>query len=308
MKYEFFSIWRVSVLAFFILHTSSFILAPSASAQFLVPASEPVPHPVLNPLVASYALTSIYTAPRDTVPMRLALDNSATTPGHKSVFLAAALSAVLPGLGEYYVGDHIWRGMIFTGVEAGLWVGMIRWNQRGNDSTTAFHSFSDAHFSTTRYSNNLDSTIASLHLDSGIILAHGNDIASIGRAEAVLDSFYSSNTFVADDYGHRLVDPSVDNQQYYEMISKYTQYIPGWDNIGNWSEASFMRADLNYQYQVADYFLFGIILNHVLSAIDAALLARDHNSPLTLHGDLIQSTLPNGSMAYIPTAFVQYRF
>ena len=296
------------MLAFFIFHTSYFILAPSASAQFLVPVRV-LEHPVsLNPLIESYALTSIPTAPRDTVPMRLAIDNTSAHPGHKSVFIAAALSAVLPGLGEYYVGDNIWRGMIFTGVEAGLWVGMVRWNQRGNDSTTAFHSFSDAHFSTTRYSINLDSTIASLHLDSGIILAHGNNITSINHAEAVLDSFYSSNTFVADDYGHRLVDPSIDNQQYYEMIYKYDQYFPGWDNATNYHTAAGMSADMNYQYQVANYFLYGIILNHVLSALDAALLARDHNSPLTLHGDVIQSALPNGSMAYIPTAFVQYRF
>ncbi len=239
--------------------------------------------------------------------MRFASDKT-SAPGHKSVFLAAALSAILPGLGEYYVGDDIWRGMIFTGIEAGLWVGMIRWNQRFNDSLSVFYAFSDKHFSTTRYANNLDSNITSLHLDSGIVVANGNNIASINRAEAILDSFYSSNKYVADDYGHRLVDPSVDDQQYYEMISKYDQYIPGWDNLANYNLASLMRADANVQADVANIFLYGIMLNHVLSAIDAALLARDHNSPLRLHSDLMEFPLPNGAMAYVPTANIEYRF
>jgi hypothetical protein len=69
-----------------------------------------------------------------------------------------------------------------------------------------------------------------------------------------------------------------------------------------------MRADLNTQYDVANIFLYGIMLNHVLSAIDAALLARDHNSPLRLHSDLMEFPLPNGAMAYVPTAKIEYRF
>jgi hypothetical protein len=305
---KFFSIRRVSVLALFILPAFYFLFVPSARAQFLVSVKEQAPPAAVNPLVASYVLTNIPTVQRDTVPMRFAVDNTSSLPGHKSVFLAAAFSAILPGLGEYYVGDDIWRGMIFTGVEAGLWVGMIRWNQRFNDSLNAFYAFSDKHFSTTRYANNLDSVIASVHLDSGTIVAKGNNIASINRAEIILDSFYASNSFVSDDYGHQLVNPAVDNQQYYEMISKYDQYIPGWDFVGNWSLASLMRADANAQADVANIFLYGIILNHVLSAIDAALLARDHNSPISLHGDVIQTTLPNGFMAFIPTAFIEYRF
>ncbi len=303
----FFPFCRTCVFAPFLFLVSCFLLTPSTRAQFLNPVVKPEPTRSINPLIASYALTNIATVPRDTVPMRFASDKT-SAPGHKSVFLAAALSAILPGLGEYYVGDNMWRGMIFTGVEAGLWVGMIRWNQRFNDSLNAFYAFSDKHFSTTRYANNLDSVLASLHLDSGIVVANGKNIASINRAEATLDSFYASNTYSSDDYGHQLVNPSVDNQQYYEMISKYDQYIPGWDNTGNYNLASLMRADANMQADVANIFLYGIILNHVLSAIDAALLAHDHNSPLRLHSDMMQFPLPNGSMAYVPAANIEYHF
>jgi hypothetical protein len=305
-----FSIRRAYLLAQLLLLTSYFLLPNSAKAQFLVPVSEPASRPALNPLVASYALTNDFAAPRDTVPMRLASDKTSTSPGHKSVFLAAALSAILPGLGEYYVGDDIWRGMIFTGIEAGLWVGYVRWNQRFNDSLSAFYAFSDKHWSTTRYGDSLNALLAANNVsaDSCNCYASGNNIASINRAEAELDFLYESDPN-GDPYGHRLVDPSVNNQQYYEMISKYDPpYNEGWDNFANYSLAGLMRADANVQADVANIFLYGIMLNHVLSAIDAALLARDHNSPLRLHSDVIQCPQPNGSVAYVPTANIEYRF
>jgi hypothetical protein len=72
--------------------------------------------------------------------------------------------------------------------------------------------------------------------------------------------------------------------------------------------ASEMRANMNYQYQVAGYFLWGIIANHVLSAIDAALLASSHNARLHLQGGMILRLFPDGEMGYVPTANVEYTF
>ncbi len=301
---------RAFLLVSFVLFISSSFLASPTSAQFrnlVVKLQHCDTH---NPLVASYELTNCPIVPCDTVPISFASENASARSGHKSVVLAALLSAVLPGLGEYYVGDDIWRGMIFTGVEAGLWVGMIRWNQRFNDSLNAFYAFSDTHWSTTRYGDSLNALLAANNIsaDSCNCYASGNNIASINRAEAELDFLYESDPS-GDPYGHRLVDPTVDNQQYYEMISKYNPpYNEGWDNFANYNLAGFMRADANVQADVANIFLYGIMLNHVLSAIDAALLARDHNSPLRLHSDMMQFPLPNGSMAYVPAANIEYHF
>jgi hypothetical protein len=296
------------LVALFLLHGCWCLVTSSARAQFLTPDKATGAQTSLNNLVASYAITSIPAAPRDTVPMLFASDKT-TVSGHKSVFLAAVLSAILPGLGEYYVGDNIWRGLVFTGVEAGLWVGMIRWNQRFNDSLNGFYAFSDKHWSTARYGDSLNATLSAYHVsDSCNCYAMGNNIASINRAEAQLDSIFASNPF-GDPYGHRLVNPSIDNQQYYEMISKYPDpYTNGWDNAANFNLAGFMRADANAQADVANIFLYGIILNHLLSAVDAALMARDHNSPVNVFGNVIQHTMPDGSTAYFPTAHLEYRF
>ncbi|MFI5202444.1 MAG: hypothetical protein ACHQNE_08655, partial [Candidatus Kapaibacterium sp.] len=294
-----------------------FLLPSSASAQFLYPFGSRVTEQPHNPLLASYALANVVPAPIDTVPMAFA-QRDASTPGRKSGFLAAALSLVIPGLGEYYVGDHVWRGMIFTGMEAGLWLGYIHWNQRGDNAQNSFYNFSAAHFSRGRYAGHLDSLLLSdtqwARTLYPIDRADSGNIASINRAEAALDSLKNISSgqvfpnLSDSDYTHRLIDPDVDFQQYNEMISKYWQYISGWDQMANWSTASFMRADAQHQYDIARDFLFGIFLNHALSALDAALLARDHNSPIHLHGDLIERSYPDGTIGFIPTASVEYRF
>ena len=237
----------------------------------------------------------------DSVSMPMATSSFA---GKKSPVLAGFLSLAVPGLGEYYVGDQVWRGAIFTGIEIGAWIERAHWTARGDDSTAAFRAFGDNHWSTSNYAKYLDQLLKSRGFDS---VAHGGDGASINRAEAILDSLRFT------DFTHRLTFN--DQQQYYELISKYIQYRPGWDDFtaidvqspNNIRHAD-MRANMNDQYGVATFFLYGIIVNHVLSAIDAALLARDHNSNLRLQVELRNRPLPDGSMGYIPSADFTFTF
>jgi len=92
-----------------------------------------------------------------------------------------------------------------------------------------------------------------------------------------------------NEFSHRL--PSTRTQQYYEMIGKY----PG--QFGNaWSDASFdrkysgpdnitsnnnfymdMRDEANRYYDIAQYGLMAVLINHVVSAIDAGFTTRNYN-------------------------------
>jgi hypothetical protein len=65
---------------------------------------------------------------------------------------------------------------------------------------------------------------------------------------------------------------------------------------------------MNRQYEIAQTFVYGIFLNHALSAIDAVLLARDHNSALRVQGETRQRSLPDGTTEYQMKANVSYRF
>lgn len=259
-----------------------------------------------NPLIADYAIAHCSSTPLSVVPLGVE-PNTSSESGHKSPFLAAMLSLAVPGLGEVYVGDNVWRGVIFAGLEAGLWIEMFHWNHRGDDSTLTFQSYSDKHWSTYWYADSLD-TVLSEHNVPDSLFANGSSIKSINRAERLLDSIYASDPS-GDPFTHQLQDPAIDNQQYYEMISKYPlQYLRGWDNLGNFNQASASRAELNSEYDIGRIFLYGIFLNHALSAIDAALLARDHNSALRLHGDIIERPLPDGTLGFVPAARIEYRF
>jgi hypothetical protein len=285
---------RILVIASFLLG-----LVSEGQAQFI---ERPADHD-RNQLVNSYTFFSEI-APSDEVP--LGLSSTADLPGKKSPFLAAALSLIIPGLGEYYVGDQIWRGVIFTVLEAGLWYGNITYTNRGDDSTAAFHEFAHQNWKPELYAEHLNEMLKVRKVDD--LITDPNDFSQINAAEDTLNSLH------ADFFTHRL--PGFGEQQYYELISKYHQFARGWadatcDSL-SCSPMSFrhavMRDNMNRQYEIAQTFVYGIFLNHALSAIDAVLLARDHNSALRVQGETRQRSLPDGTTEYQMKANVSYRF
>lgn len=223
---------------------------------------------------------------------------------HKNPYVAAALSLVLPGLGEYYVGDQMWRGMIFTAIDAGLWLGHFTYLARGEDSITAFRAFADANWDPARYADTLNWLLEKSDINDRI--DDPTNFSEINDAEDTLAIFVQGFPI-----SHRL--PAKGSQQYYELISKYLQFSHGWVDHQSGGPSSLylrhadMRANMNYQFEVADYFLFGLILNRVLSAVDAVLLTKSHNAPLRLHGELRTIDGPQGK-EFIPTAKLRLRF
>ena len=297
-------------LSLALLSVSAFCVVPSVQGQFrsVVTASA-----TRNPVLTRYLLAQQPIA-RDPLPLLAPVTASHDIPGYKSPFLAAALSLIVPGLGEYYVGDHVWRGMIFTGLEAGLWVGMIHWQNEYNNAQNAFYNYSDAHFCLSRYGGHIDTLLLndSQQYRAQISQCDWRKITrgewdSLNHAEAILDSLSNSNPQLGD-WNHRIIYPYDDMQQFNEEISKYDQFLSGWDQAASWNTASDMRASAQHDADISRNFLFGIFLNHALSAIDAALLARDHNTAIELHGSLLPRPYPDGTMGMIPTAQIEYRF
>jgi hypothetical protein len=277
-------------------------------AQFLETPSSPVIQISSNETVREYQLLHIQHAYTENTSIAFTATDQPKAPDgtHKSGLLAAGLSLILPGLGEYYVGDQIWRGVIATTIEGGLWYGRYVYNKRGDDSLIVFHAWADSLWSSKKYADSLNSDLAL----SGrtFRVTDPNNFSQINQAEDTL------NYLGFQDYTHNL--PERGSQQYYELISKYDQFSPGWKDVVTHSLTSspdaerhaYMRANMNLQYDIADYFLWGMLLNRVLSAIDAALLAKDHNSAIRLEGELQTKTLPGGYVGYIPTAKLHWTF
>lgn len=282
------------------------LLVSDVAAQFRNNTSSAKPTASSNTLVNE---SDFFRQPIEDVSAHIpGLDEAAKViqPSHKSGFLAGGLSLILPGLGEYYVGDQIWRGLIFTAIDAGLWFGRYHYLGRGDDSNTAFQNFSNTYWSPKKYADSLNSLLALAKRSFRV--TNADDFSQINMAEDSLVILGFEN------FTHRL--PEKGSQQYYELISKYIQFTYGWkDAITNdptksaqYQQAANMRAEMNHQYEIADDFLYGLFLNRILSAIDAVLLAKDHNTPIHLEGALQQKQYLDGTMGFIPTAKLQYRF
>ena len=190
----------------------------------------------------------------------------------------------MPGLGEWYAGSKK-RGLAFFGAEAalvGLWAA---WKGKGNDLEEEFRTVADEHWDPLNYlawrgaaiSDNSSITHA-LPCSSEVIDVYIKAIQQSGSA----------------DFGG--CAPS-QIQQYYELIGKYDQYVAGWDDLRRGSSTGNAVAPtevdsvenfhserrLRYEDQRDESNRFlkrastisGVILiNHVISAIDAARVAR----------------------------------
>src|ERR1017187_9547856 len=177
MKYEAHKMKKLFILC----ASFALLIASDARAQFNRNSDTPIEK---NLLVESYEFSStaglpydaaIARSPANTLALSFPKASSAPIPpGSKNPFIAAALSFVIPGAGEYYVGDQIWRGMIFTGIEAGLWIEWFRWNNLGDNSTAAYHSFTDAHWSAAKYADTLNATLVGDSL-SAITITNSKD-------------------------------------------------------------------------------------------------------------------------------------
>lgn len=195
--------------------------------------------------------------------------------GRKSVLKAFVYSAVIPGTGQLYTGSKV-KAAAFFSVEAAAWAGYFIFHGKGNDKTTIFEDFANAHWSAGRYSDFL-------------LVNYGVD----------------DDDLAVDIYGNLVFThhlPDTKTQQYYEMIGKYNQFVFGWDDVdttvtpatpenlgvaysANREHYEGLRHDANVMYGRATASLIVMMANHVISGAEAALAARKHNKKVQMGED-----------------------
>lgn len=236
-------------------------------------------------------------------------------PVQKSTRKAFFLSMLIPGLGEYYVGSK--RGFVFLGIEAVAWYIYITRTKQGNDLDTQFKNFADTHW---HYADTKSST------GEDLVYTYWNWFKDKLRENGFSDSVSPTNFTAIDSLTQALVGksgishtiPSTKTQQYYEMIGKYPQFVYGWEDItknnaalrdstgkanGNFDEdiRNVVSPDrnqyMNMRKQSNDKLKLGqdgidlMIINRMVSAIDAARLAYHHNKKIDSELSMVRMSI-----------------
>ena len=204
------------------------------------------------------------------------LSTDAEAPGkpEKSPGRALLFSTILPGAGEFYAGARK-RAAVFFGLEVAAWALWSSWNSEGNDIEDEFRELAD--------SDGGWDALAYLAWDSSSISSRSSKTHHL-----------PCRSFIEETENFDAC-PETEKQQYYELIGKYNQFVAGWTDVidqqGNSVEFSEIDSVENYHSDLRIAYedrrndsnkllkratnVAGLILvNHVLSAIDAARAAR----------------------------------
>jgi hypothetical protein len=212
------------------------------------------------------------------------------TPSKKSPVLAGVMSAILPGSGEFYVGEYL-----------------------KDDLTAQFEAFADEHWSAVGYSEYIMDHWQELGLSEQCIIGISPE-GSKQPWERVNWSEMNGCERMIGVFSHVL--PQHGQQQYFELIGKYKQYSSGWDTFSGNSyndvpqimrDYAQMRGEANDAYNVAAKAVVGIYINHLLSAIDAAWSASKYNENLAVKMRMEHVQLAE-KIEFVPTLSIRFNF
>lgn len=233
-------------------------------------------------------------------------------PDKKSPLLAGVMSAVLPGSGEFYVGEYL-KAAIFFAVEAALITVAVVNNNEGDRLTAEFEAFADEHWSAVDYSRYMMAHWQELGL-SDLCEIRINDEGNLQPWERVNWDDMNHCEGLIGVFSHHL--PPHGQQQYYELIGKYKQYSSGWDEFNGTSynqvpqimkDYAVMRGNANDAYNVGSKAIVGIYINHLLSAIDAVWSATTYNKDLAIKMR-VQNIQFADRIELVPTLNISYNF
>ncbi|MFC1725503.1 hypothetical protein ACFL4T_07730 [candidate division KSB1 bacterium] len=166
--------------------------------------------------------------------------------GRKSYLKGALFSLILPGAGEFYNKEYI-KGAVFTAVEVVSWVVFFKYNDLGKKKEDEFERFADAHWDADGYRE-----------------------------------YVSGLSTIPDHFTHTL--PETNTQQYYEMIGKYNQFAPWWDDYDESEGDSEIRYDyMDVRYESNRHFkkkrtaTMAMLLNRLFSVLDTTFKIKKHN-------------------------------
>ncbi len=256
----------------------------------------------------------------------------------RSVPLAFGLSALVPGAGQVYNREWV-KAAAAVAIELGVLWGWSSWREKGAEGRDAYQAMAHMHWSPVRYSLWLNDYTVYLNTLPGGPPVDAEPIAidpalfsldfsqpggwstvqQLAVRRLILDiraletRVYHPQTGAR--FSHQL--PFFAEQQYYELIGKYFQFAPGWDDyyaLTRDGRATWIDADGNFidsidpeataadgtkafasdrffhyaarHGEANDYFRRAsrvtilLFANHLLTAVEAAISAKLQNDRL----------------------------
>jgi hypothetical protein len=205
-----------------------------------------------------------------------------------------------------------------------LWILYAAYERKGDRQTDEFQQFADAHWSVVRYAEWMALYGPVLNPEaqncSGIVTNPSAQVPPWERVDwdALNRCEEEIGTKASTGFSHRL--PRRPEQQYYELIGKYEQYNPGWDdafvtasdyltNISpRFLQYRDMRGRANSFYNIASTATLVLVANHVVSALQAAWSASRYNRSVALEMHIVPVHRSAGFIEFVPTGTVALRF
>jgi len=229
-------------------------------------------------------------------------------PSKKSPVLSGVLSALIPGAGQIYNGDY-WIAAAFVAVEAALVTTAVVYDNKGDDQTTYFQNYADDytnpdhHWSVVNYAEWLNT-----YHDGNIEINPDETLPPWQRVDW-------NQVNAAEVGSHHL--PPHGEQQYYELIGKYHEYSPGWNDFTggankelispNFTYYAGERGQANDYYNTASTAIVGIYINHLLAAAEAVWGANRFNDKLAINLRVEPYNFASGT-ELVPTLKMKFSF
>lgn len=191
----------------------------------------------------------------------------------RNIAAAMIASAILPGMGELYVAtgskkvSHYLRVPVFVALDAFFWYSYRDNYDKGKEVKAEYEMFGDEHWSEERF-----------------LLQHPY-CDGIGGC----DTWEQYNAEAKGDYYYFVYIPrDLDHEEYYENMGKYDAFAFGWDdwngdydNVVAWTPNRTtyweMRTESDDYLLTADRYVMALIINRIVSMLDAGWLAYRYN-------------------------------
>lgn len=237
--------------------------------------------------------------------------------------LAFLSSAVLPGLGQA-ANRQWWKTAIFAAVEIGAIAVYFERRAHGRKVEREFWQMADENWSVVQYAQFLQNYsqidfditdvltpegLAAFQQNGGIEATFIRDIDQGWIDLAALNDLEWQTLYRSTGLPFSHVVPAYNSQQYYELVSKYFQFGPGWidwngvitivdggvsDMPALWREHARIEEEFNDAFRLSSNMAMLLVANHVFSAFDAFF-----TSQLRLHRQSLHTSamLYNGNPA-----------